>query len=129
MTTPAGSQQKIREICFPVEEWLSQQLGPEQSITGQYAELFQQVRDRFVERSPEVLTDLLGKIRSQAAPAGRQSPTLVLRAPVAPEPGASADLVLVDGDPTSQLSATLNTRAVWRRGHRLAIDASGATAD
>ncbi|MFG2028094.1 amidohydrolase family protein [Streptomyces sp. NPDC048825] len=35
------------------------------------------------------------------------------------EPGASADLVLVDGDPTSQLSATLNTRAVWRRGHRL----------
>ncbi|GGR86750.1 imidazolonepropionase [Streptomyces aureoverticillatus] len=36
------------------------------------------------------------------------------------EPGASADLVLVDGDPTSQLSSTLNTRAVWRRGHRLA---------
>ena len=36
------------------------------------------------------------------------------------EPGASADLVLVDGDPTSQLSATLNTRAVWRRGRRLA---------
>ncbi|MGQ4516623.1 amidohydrolase family protein [Streptomyces sp. DW26H14] len=36
------------------------------------------------------------------------------------EPGAAADLVLVDGDPTTQLSATLNTRAVWRRGHRLA---------
>jgi imidazolonepropionase-like amidohydrolase len=36
------------------------------------------------------------------------------------EPGASADLVLVDGDPTSHLSATLNTRAVWRQGHRLA---------
>lgn len=36
------------------------------------------------------------------------------------EPGALADLVLVDGDPTSQLSSTLNTRAVWRRGHRLA---------
>ncbi|GAA3563524.1 amidohydrolase family protein [Amycolatopsis ultiminotia] len=35
------------------------------------------------------------------------------------EPGASADLVLVDGDPTVQLSSTLNTRAVWRRGHRL----------
>jgi imidazolonepropionase-like amidohydrolase len=35
------------------------------------------------------------------------------------EPGASADLVLVDGDPTTRLSATLNTRAVWRRGHRL----------
>ncbi|WAP61126.1 hypothetical protein PS467_39520 [Streptomyces luomodiensis] len=34
------------------------------------------------------------------------------------EPGASADLVLVDGDPTSRLSSTLNTRAVWRRGHR-----------
>lgn len=36
------------------------------------------------------------------------------------EPGAAADLVLVDGDPLSQLGATLNTRAVWRRGHRLA---------
>ncbi|MCA1220473.1 amidohydrolase family protein [Streptomyces sp. 8L] len=36
------------------------------------------------------------------------------------EPGAAADLVLVDGDPTTQLSSTLNTRAVWRRGHRLA---------
>jgi imidazolonepropionase-like amidohydrolase len=45
------------------------------------------------------------------------------------EPGASADLVLVDGDPTSQLSATLNTRAVWRRGHRLTADTSGTTAD
>lgn len=42
------------------------------------------------------------------------------------EPGASADLVLVDGDPTSQLSSTLNTRAVWRRGHRLApVGATG----
>ncbi len=37
------------------------------------------------------------------------------------EPGASADLVLVDGDPTTQLSSTLNTRAVWRRGHRLEL--------
>ncbi|HVV13542.1 amidohydrolase family protein [Amycolatopsis sp.] len=36
------------------------------------------------------------------------------------EPGAAADLVLVDGDPTAQLSATLKTRAVWRQGHRLA---------
>ncbi|WP_329073355.1 hypothetical protein [Amycolatopsis sp. NBC_01480] len=36
------------------------------------------------------------------------------------EPGAAADLVLVDGDPTTRLSATLNTRAVWRRGRRLA---------
>lgn len=36
------------------------------------------------------------------------------------EPGASADLVLVDGDPLSHLGATLNTRAVWRRGTRLA---------
>lgn len=35
------------------------------------------------------------------------------------EPGAAADLVLVDGDPTVQLSSTLNTRAVWRRGRRL----------
>lgn len=43
------------------------------------------------------------------------------------EPGASADLVLVDGDPTSRLSSTLNTRAVWRRGHRLAL--GGATAE
>ncbi|MFF0145935.1 imidazolonepropionase-like amidohydrolase [Amycolatopsis sulphurea] len=34
------------------------------------------------------------------------------------EPGAVADLLLVDGDPTTQLSAMLNTRAVWRRGHR-----------
>ncbi|HEY2063742.1 MAG TPA: amidohydrolase family protein [Amycolatopsis sp.] len=36
------------------------------------------------------------------------------------EPGAAADLVLVDGDPTTRLSATLNTREVWRRGRRLA---------
>ncbi len=42
------------------------------------------------------------------------------------EPGASADLLLVDGDPTTQLSATLNTRVVWRRGHRLTP--GGATA-
>ena len=43
------------------------------------------------------------------------------------EPGAAADLVLVDGDPTTRLSATLNTRAVWRRGHRLTP--AGATAE
>jgi imidazolonepropionase-like amidohydrolase len=36
------------------------------------------------------------------------------------EPGAAADLVLVDGDPTARLSSTLNIRAVWRRGQRLA---------
>ena len=31
-------------------------------------------------------------------------------------PGARADLLLVDGDPTSTISDTLSTRAVWRRG-------------
>jgi imidazolonepropionase-like amidohydrolase len=31
-------------------------------------------------------------------------------------PGARADLLLVDGDPTTTISDTLNTRAVWRRG-------------
>ena len=30
--------------------------------------------------------------------------------------GARADLVLVDGDPTTRISDTLSTRAVWRRG-------------
>lgn len=30
--------------------------------------------------------------------------------------GLRADLLLVDGDPTSNISDTLNTRAVWRRG-------------
>ncbi|GAB3445517.1 amidohydrolase family protein [Streptomonospora sediminis] len=44
------------------------------------------------------------------------------------EPGAAADLVLVDGDPTAQLSATLNTRAIWRRGHRLAPAGSAGEA-
>jgi imidazolonepropionase-like amidohydrolase len=31
-------------------------------------------------------------------------------------PGALADLLLVDGDPTTTISDTLSTRAVWRRG-------------
>ncbi|MEU5718924.1 amidohydrolase family protein [Streptomyces sp. NPDC020403] len=34
--------------------------------------------------------------------------------------GLRADLLLVDGDPTRTISDTLNTRAVWRRGTRLA---------
>ncbi|MEV0896280.1 amidohydrolase family protein [Actinoplanes sp. NPDC049802] len=34
--------------------------------------------------------------------------------------GLRADLLLVDGDPTTTISDTLNTRAVWRRGKRLA---------
>ncbi|MFC8076855.1 amidohydrolase family protein [Streptomyces sp. NPDC057307] len=34
--------------------------------------------------------------------------------------GLRADLLLVDGDPTTTIGDTLNTRAVWRRGVRLA---------
>jgi imidazolonepropionase-like amidohydrolase len=30
--------------------------------------------------------------------------------------GAQADLLLVDGDPTTTISSTLSIRAVWRRG-------------
>jgi imidazolonepropionase-like amidohydrolase len=33
--------------------------------------------------------------------------------------GLRADLLLVDGDPTTTISDTLDTRAVWRRGSRL----------
>ena len=33
-------------------------------------------------------------------------------------PGARADLLLVDGDPTTNISDTLSIRAVWRRGFR-----------
>ncbi|MET8847940.1 amidohydrolase family protein [Amycolatopsis sp. NPDC004625] len=33
--------------------------------------------------------------------------------------GLRADLLLVDGDPTTDIADTLNTRAVWRRGSRL----------
>ncbi|MEV4007476.1 amidohydrolase family protein [Actinomadura sp. NPDC049753] len=33
--------------------------------------------------------------------------------------GLRADLLLVDGDPTTTISDTLDTRAVWRRGTRL----------
>lgn len=33
--------------------------------------------------------------------------------------GLRADLLLVDGDPTTVIGDTLNTRAVWRRGTRL----------
>ncbi|MDT7697966.1 MAG: hypothetical protein QOJ30_291, partial [Pseudonocardiales bacterium] len=33
--------------------------------------------------------------------------------------GLRADLLLVDGDPTSNISDTLNTRTIWRRGTRL----------
>ncbi|MEV6717561.1 amidohydrolase family protein [Lentzea sp. NPDC051208] len=35
--------------------------------------------------------------------------------------GLRADLLLVDGDPTTTISDTLNTRAVWRRGTRLGL--------
>ena len=35
-------------------------------------------------------------------------------------PGARADLVLVDGDPTTTIADTLSIRAVWRRGARQA---------
>jgi len=35
-------------------------------------------------------------------------------------PGALADLLLVDGDPTATISDTLSIRAVWRRGVRRA---------
>jgi hypothetical protein len=35
--------------------------------------------------------------------------------------GQRADLLLVDGDPTTTISDTLNTRAVWRRGTRLPV--------
>ena len=35
--------------------------------------------------------------------------------------GQRADLLLVDGDPTTTISDTLNTRAVWRRGTRLPL--------
>jgi imidazolonepropionase-like amidohydrolase len=34
-------------------------------------------------------------------------------------PGARADLLLVDGDPTVNIGDTLSLRAVWRRGARL----------
>lgn len=34
-------------------------------------------------------------------------------------PGARADLLLVDGDPTTTIADTLSIRAVWRRGARL----------
>ncbi|MEV3927130.1 amidohydrolase family protein [Actinomadura coerulea] len=34
--------------------------------------------------------------------------------------GLRADLLLVDGDPTTAISDTLNTRVIWRRGTRLA---------
>lgn len=33
--------------------------------------------------------------------------------------GLRADLLLVDGDPTTDVDDTLNTRAIWRRGARL----------
>ncbi|MEV0184721.1 amidohydrolase family protein [Streptomyces sp. NPDC050625] len=35
--------------------------------------------------------------------------------------GLRADLLLVDGDPTTTITDTLNTRAVWRRGTRLTV--------
>jgi len=39
------------------------------------------------------------------------------RGRVAPE--ARADLLLVDGDPTTNISDTLSIRAVWRQGVQL----------
>jgi imidazolonepropionase-like amidohydrolase len=35
-------------------------------------------------------------------------------------PGARADLLLVDGDPMTNIADTLSIRAVWRRGAQLA---------
>lgn len=40
-------------------------------------------------------------------------------------PGLRADLLLVDGDPTTHIGDTLNIRAVWRRGARLAGEQAG----
>ncbi len=37
-------------------------------------------------------------------------------------PGARADLLLVDGDPLTNIADTLSIRAVWRRGVRLSTD-------
>jgi imidazolonepropionase-like amidohydrolase len=37
-------------------------------------------------------------------------------------PGLRADLLLVDGDPTTTISDTLNLRDVWRRGTRTTLD-------
>jgi imidazolonepropionase-like amidohydrolase len=39
-------------------------------------------------------------------------------------PGLQADLVLVDGDPTTDISDSLSIEAVWRRGERLDREAS-----
>jgi hypothetical protein len=38
--------------------------------------------------------------------------------------GLRADLLLVDGDPTTTISDTLNLRGVWRRGTRTTLSAS-----
>lgn len=35
--------------------------------------------------------------------------------------GLRADLLLVDGDPTTTISDTLNLREVWRRGTRTTL--------
>ncbi|MET0134046.1 MAG: hypothetical protein ABW215_10690, partial [Kibdelosporangium sp.] len=35
--------------------------------------------------------------------------------------GLRADLLLVDGDPATTISDTLNLRAVWRRGFRTTL--------
>ena len=35
-------------------------------------------------------------------------------------PGARADLLLVDGDPTTNIADTLSIRTVWRQGIQLA---------
>ncbi|WP_181319460.1 hypothetical protein [Rhodococcus sp. OK519] len=37
--------------------------------------------------------------------------------------GLRADLLLVDGDPTTTISDTLNLRDVWRRGTRTTLSA------
>ncbi|PSM41532.1 imidazolonepropionase [Streptomyces dioscori] len=40
------------------------------------------------------------------------------------EEGLRADLLLVDGDPTTTIGDTLNLREVWRRGTRMTLSAS-----
>lgn len=43
-------------------------------------------------------------------------------------PGLRADLLLVDGDPTTTIDDTLSVRAVWRQGIHLDMDSVTATA-
>ena len=79
---------------------------------------------RLAGREPSSRSRMGGSVASSASSAATSVParrfSLTERGRIAP--GARADLLLVNGDPTVSISDTLSTRGVWRRGVLQKVD-------